>query len=188
MMKSLWKSAFICTLFFLSAVAYAENNSTNPPAMYHQHAMVQKDGVALAWVMALDKNEINAANYILTQKVNDDTKQYAEMMVKDHTQNLQKTRALSHYIHIKPMKTSMILAVIQNGKNELIQLRHLPNDQLDKKYIQAMVKGHSEALKKINAMIKQDNLNPQLEAHLKSTRDRIQIHLQRAKEIQANMS
>jgi putative membrane protein len=52
----------------------------------------------------------------------------------------------------------------------------------------AMVKGHTEALNMIDTKLTQEVNNGDLKDHLEKTRHHVQMHLDKAKKIQASLS
>lgn len=141
-----------------------------------------KDPEIVAFMIVLNKNEIAAADLTKLKKVNKQVNNYADLMLKDHNKNLIETENLSVKQQIKPIYTEAIVALKDKGKVEMDTLTPLVDKTYEAVYIDAMVKGHTEALASINSFLKEVK-NSKLKTHLKNTRVQVQHHLAKAKEI-----
>lgn len=65
------------------------------PADGMDGAAMGGDRTALAMVTAVDEHEIAAAEMAQAKDIDDDVEDYADMLVEDHTRNLEKTRTLA---------------------------------------------------------------------------------------------
>ncbi|MBA2654967.1 MAG: DUF4142 domain-containing protein [Gammaproteobacteria bacterium] len=188
------KSKLICSLLFLAsfsfASAYALDNtnekSSVAPVNQESTADQQKAGEVIGWLIVLNKNEIAAANEALAKKTNPMVRSYAAMLKQAHSQNLQKTISLSKKIDIKPVENEPVVALKEKGKEELSTLKPMDGKDFQVAYIDAMVKGHAEALDKVNEDLK-NTTNPQLKQHLEATRASVTSHLEKAKMIQSKL-
>jgi len=147
----------------------------------------QKDEEIVAFLIVLNNNEIAAANKVSEKTVNKNVGSYARLMTKDHKQNLNETLKLSKKTQLQPLKTETVIALEQKGKDEIIVLSPLNNTAFEKAYIDAMVKGHAEALVVIDEKLKVVT-NPALKKHLTATRTHVVHHLEKAQAIQKSLS
>ncbi len=171
--------------FIISVTAGAETtqNSTNKTANSH-HKSLNTDNEILAFLIVLNNNEISAANISTTKKIEPAVREYAELMIKEHTQNLQDTLAISKKEDIAPVKTDQVNALEDKGKKEIIVLTPLTKKDFEQSYIKAMIQGHIDALLIINNSFLKKTNNPQLKQHLRATSEHIAHHLEKAKETQ----
>ena len=145
-----------------------------------------RDGHIIAWFIALNQNEIDASKVALNKSQNPEVKKFAELMINQHTQNLNTVVALSKKLNIKPIDNAQVISLKKEGKNEHKKLKALNSNSIDEIYIKAMVKGHMSALQKINILIKSVN-NNELLTYVNDTRQHVKMHLEKAKLIQMNM-
>lgn len=182
----------LCVSAALTTVAYADDAQSTTAAPTTTNATTQTDNAqvtadSLIWVMAVDKTEIDASKLAMKKATNPAVKSYANMMVKQHSQNLAQTKALLKKLKIKSTDTTASTAVMDDGKKLAADLKDQKGKDFDKAYVNAMVTGHADALDKINSFIG-DEKNPQIEAFLKNTREAVQHHLDEGKKIQSTLS
>lgn len=144
------------------------------------------DGTMVKWLIVLDKNEIALANEAMKRPINPKVRDYARFLFKEHNQNLRQTLALSERDRIQPRSSDAAMSMKENGKKELAKLKTLHNKQFQKDYIDAMVKGHTAALKTLQSDIENVH-NPKLKKHLEMTEKHIQMHLKKAKALQEKL-
>lgn len=139
------------------------------------------DSEALGVVSAINQHEIAAAKqaqgYQLPPKVND----YAAMMIKDHSDNDAEIQKLG-----PPGDSRAATAQKAKGQAELAALGQHKGDYA-KAYIDAMVKGHTEALKTIDDKLLPESQSPEAKQHLQKTRTAVVHHLEEAKSIQSSL-
>lgn len=177
---------FIIFSLLLSSTSYASliRNERIPAIVKTTNEQKLIDGEIIAWLIIVDKNEIAAAHQVLRKSHNPMVREYANMMVRDHSKNLQQTAFISRKMQIRPISTKKVDELLEAGKNELTSLINQKDRRvLDQDYIQAMVKGHTGAL----ATIDQDLHRAYgilLINHLKATRATVLHHLLAAKAIE----
>lgn len=180
--------ALILSFSFLSfTTVYAADPSdpTNSTQMTQQNAVDKKqskDGEIIATLIVINEHEIAAANEATKRNINPTVKKYAEMLKEDHEKNLQDTQELSKKIAVLPVETETVIVMKEQGQEGLNKLKALNDQQFEVAYIQAMIKGHQEALDKLKAGIRNAK-NPELKAHLRKTSGTVANHLQMAKAI-----
>lgn len=138
---------------------------------------------ALAMLMAVNEHEISAADQAIRKKVTGDVRQYAEMMRTDHGKNLQETTRLGG----AASTATAVTAMREKGENELRTLDAQTGKAYEKAYIDAMVKGHTEALAMIDNTMLPAATDANVRQHFTVTRTAVSRHLDRAKELQGTM-
>lgn len=191
-MKSKLLTLAVFLTGFLTSSAFAVNsqeeaNGQTAPNSQVQNQNQQKDGEIIAWLIVLNQNEIDAAKQVANKNVTPIVKKYAHMMQTDHSKNLHDTMALSHKIGEKPVQTDDVITLKQQGKNDLASMKQLPDQKLQKVYIDNMVNGHEQAIKGIDQKLAVVS-NPELKQHLEATRTRVQAHLKDAQGIQQQLN
>lgn len=164
-------------LLTLSSVSFAENSMEKNS---------KKMGESLAFLMAVDQSEIDAANEALKKSTNDQVKAFAQLMIKDHTQNLRETEQLSNELKATPVENAKIKMLKEDADKELKSLSQLNGNDFDKTYINDMVKDHKNALAALNKLSSQVK-EPSLAKHLTATKMHVTEHLAKAKQIQQDM-
>lgn len=133
------------------------------------------DAEALGLVSAINQHEVKAAQQAqgrqLPAKVND----YAAMMIKDHTENDRVIHRLG-----TPAQSEAVQAQKEKGEAELAALGTRQDDYA-KAYVEAMIKGHTEALKTLDEKLLPSAQAPEVKQHLQMTREAVAHHLEEAK-------
>lgn len=153
------------------------------------HAQTKTDGEIIAWLITVNQNEINAAKVAETKKLSDkDVTDFAQLMIKEHGENLEGTKKISHSDKIKPVETAAIKDMQKNGQEEGTKLKALDGTKFEVVYIDDMVKGHENVLKMLDDTYLKEANNAALKQHLTDTRTHVVAHLEKAKKIQADLA
>lgn len=177
----------IATLgFFLSPTLALENQPNNTVQSTQATATQNQDNQVVAWLMALNQNEIAAAKVALSRHVSPSVKAFAKQMVADHSKNLQGLKALSKKNHIVPEANDATKELKEKGKDELGSLKALQGRDFEVTYINAMVQGHANALKALQEKIQTVN-NPNLKKFLEQTSSKVNEHLEKAKSVKGSL-
>jgi len=142
------------------------------------------DGDALGMLAAIDEHEVAAAMQARSKNVKGKVLDYANMMETDHNKNLADTRALDGKDGVMLASNADVVAMRSQGEAELAQLAALDGDAYEKAYVDAMVKGHTDALAALDAKLIPAAKVAAVKAHLSATRDAVQHHLDAAKALQ----
>jgi putative membrane protein len=160
--------------------------SSLAPAFAGEKATDKADRQILGILVAVNKNEIAAAQYIKAHKVDAEVSKYAQLMIKDHTANLHQTMSFSHKVG-SPMPSDDSKALVKEGHETLASLKKLKGKELEKTYIDDMVKGHEAVLQTIDDNLLKNVTNEQLKKQIEATREHVDHHLEAAKEIQSKL-
>lgn len=144
----------------------------------------QGEGEVLALLNAVNLNEVTAAMVASKKKVNSQVADYAKMLHQEHGKNMQQTMQLGQKINVTPVITPAVDALKTKGAGELATIVPLEGEQFGQAYIQAMIKGHTEALQMIDSQLIPKAQNQQLKQHLTQTRQHVAAHLQAAQQLQ----
>ena len=118
--------------------------------------------------------EIQTANLAMQKSSSDDVKQFAQMMIQDHTKLNDGMKPVASEAGVTPPT-----GISKKDKVVYKQLQGLSGDAFDKAYIQAMVKDHTEDLKQF----KMEANNGQLASEKSAAEQGAQVvdmHLQKA--------
>jgi putative membrane protein len=185
--KILFVSLFASTLAFSTGFA-SSNMQTDQNAAMTQSNMANNnaDGEIIGFLVVLNENEITAAKDAMNKKVGSKVKSYAKMLFNDHSKNLKETMKISKKMGQSPVESGQVASLKQEGKNIEANLSPLNDRDFEVAYIDAMVKGHQEALVFIDQNMNNVG-NKHLKKHLKTTRGSVQHHLNQAKKIQESL-
>jgi putative membrane protein len=141
---------------------------------------------ALGVLIVLNNNEIAAGHLAEAKSHNPNVKKFAALMIKEHGKNLQKTEKLSHSLQITPAHNVIAMKLKAQGMKEAAMLNKLQAASFDKAYINAMVKGHENALVLV-AKLQMKAADPKVKKHLAMTEEHIKKHLQKAIAVQKTL-
>jgi putative membrane protein len=139
---------------------------------------------ALALLIAVNEHEIAAADQALMKKASGPVLAYAQLMKTDHTKNLTDTTRLGGAASTAPAVTELR----NKGEADLNALAAAQDGAAyEKAYIDAMVRGHTEALALIDGTLLPAATADNVRQHFTTTRAAVARHLERAKEIQGEL-
>lgn len=161
-----------------SAVA---NDPAAPPAgVPAAGALTQADAVGL--VGAVDKHEVAAAEQAKSKKVTGEVAQYADMLHREHSKNLEAGKKLN------PNESSPeVTALEEKGRSDLSTLDQKSGKEYEKAYVDAMVKGHQDALTLIDTRLLPAATDDNIRAFLTTSREHVAMHLERGRALQGKL-
>ncbi len=110
------------------------------------HAQATDQDKAFLKDTAQDTNfEIKTGQLALQKSKSADVKQYATMLIRDHTQLKTQIRAADTAAKAKPEDAGS-MSVSDNAR--YLELKVLSGDTFDKEYIKGLVKGNADAVQK----------------------------------------
>lgn len=140
------------------------------------------DGEIIAFMEAINNSEISAAKVAKDKKIDSNVMNFADLMIDQHSKNLQEVTDLSKSANIPEDEDSAVKKFKDKGDKELASLSSLDGTKFQKAYIKAMIKGHTEALKKVDHFIKEAQ-NEDLKKYLINTKVTVEEHLAKAKKL-----
>jgi putative membrane protein len=111
---------------------------------------------------------------------------YARKMIMEHGENLKEALKLSHDIKQPPLASKTSEDLQAQGKKLVADLSSLKPEELNKAYIDTMIKDHKAALEMIDSDFLANVSNEKLKKYLEDTRAHVNEHLEKALEIQHN--
>ncbi len=138
----------------------------------------------LACVTAIDKNEVAAAKTALKKKMGKEAESFAKLLRDEHKDNQEKTEKLAKDLKLKEASSPTSLQLTANGKDELKALSDKKGADFEKAYIDAMIKGHTEALQLIDGDFLTAGRSEAVKAYLNEVRTHVAMHLEQAKRLQ----
>ena len=138
------------------------------------------DSLALGLLAAVNEHEIAAAQQAKDKKVSAPVLAYAQMMEREHGENLANTKSLGSLA-----STPEVQAMKDKDKSDLDTLGQKSGKDYETAYIDAMVSGHTEALALIDGrLLSLASVGP-VKDHLTETRGHVARHLEEARKLQA---
>lgn len=186
---------FSCTNTSPNSQAADETMTTDTAAM---NAMPDTSGVnndsnsaddetdALVILNAINQNEIDMASEAQTKNISRPVKDYAAMLHKEHSENLNKTRQLASEKGMTLAETNASTEVRNKGGAELNKLKVLEGKDFQAAYLDAMISGHTEALDKIDNQLMAMATSEDVRQHLTETRGHVAMHLEKAKQLKGS--
>ncbi|MCR6686380.1 DUF4142 domain-containing protein [Pseudoxanthomonas sp.] len=161
------------------AAATTEADPTVPAGDATMASAALSENAALGVLNAINDHEIAAGQQALGKGVAGEVAAYAQMMVAQHSENRTRTNTFG-----PDAEAAEARAQRQKGEQELARLNALTGDAYSHAYIEAMVKGHSEALDALDRRLIPSAARQEVKDHLATTREHVADHLERAKALQ----
>jgi putative membrane protein len=166
--------AITFAMLFASAAALASDTS---PA--------SSETTAIAHLMALNDHEIKAAEIAEGKHVSAPVADYAATMKKEHGENQAKTVALPSAPAKDAADAPEVAAQKQKAEAERRSLAAKSGEEFEAAYIDAMVKGHAEALSMLDTKLIPAAKNDGVRAHFRRTREHVAMHLEKARALKS---
>src|SRR3982751_4722673 len=170
-------TVFTCLLLGMAAMASAQNKSDAAPTD-PQIAMI---------AVTADNVDIDTSKLAAEKSSNPKVKQFAHMMVTDHTSVNKKATALAKKLKITPEESDTSRSLKSDGDKTLEKLRGLSGAAFDKAYIDNEVSYHEAVMKVVDETLIPDAKNAELKSLLQSARPVFVSHLNHAKEVQSSL-
>jgi putative membrane protein len=139
------------------------------------------ESAALGVLNAINAHEIAAGEQALRKGVKGEVAAFAQMMIDQHTDNREKTLALN-----PDASASDATAQQRKGEAELAALEAKSGDDYARAYIDAMIKGHTEALDTLDTRLIPAATSEPVRQHLTATRGHVATHLEQAQRLATN--
>ena len=140
------------------------------------------DGEVLGLLSAINTHQIAAADQALAHDLSGPVSDFASMMKREHSENDARTRALGALAETEAVRAQNV-----KGSSDLEMLGTHTEDY-EKAYVDAMVDGHTEALKLIDSKLLPAASGDAVKAHLSRTRAGVAQHLDDARRLQRNLA
>jgi putative membrane protein len=146
------------------------------------HAAAQSNAAVLGRMAAADQGEIMQAQYAAQNATRDDVREYANMLVSDHTGHLQAVRDTASALAVTPDSTAArdLMAAAQR---QMAQLQGLSGPALDRQFLVFMVQDHGGLQRELDGLIRQGQ-PAQLLPFIRATRAVVHRHLVDAQNLQ----
>jgi putative membrane protein len=170
-------------LFVLTAVTLLAANSLR--AQTSSAAAPTDPQIAMIAVTA-DNVDIEAGKLAASKASNPKVKEFADLMVRDHTSVNKKATALAKKLKVTPEESDTSRSLKSNGAQTREKLRGLSGAEFDKAYIDNEVTYHELVAKVLDDTLIPNTKNAELKALLESAAPVFASHLKHAKELQSS--
>jgi putative membrane protein len=162
-------------IFALAAsVAFAQADAPN-------------DAQIAAIVVAANSVDIDAGKLAKSKAKSKQVKDFAQLMITDHTGINKQAVALVKKLKVAPEENDTSRGLKRDGAATLDKLRGLKGAAFDKAYVANEVTYHQTVLDAIDKTLVPNAKNAELKGLLEKVRPAIDAHLQHAKSMQANL-
>lgn len=139
----------------------------------------QHDQKIIGFLETLDRNEIAVSQLALKKDIPQAIKNFAQMMVTEHSHDLQATIKLGQEEKIPALMSARAQHLKMKGQHTLKKLNTLNGKEFSQRYIKVMIHGHRHALRAVNHCLKHVH-NLALKKHLEAVQQIIEMHLEKA--------
>jgi len=133
-----------------------------------------------------DNVDIDAAKLAADKTKNPKVKDFANLMIRDHTSVNKKATALAKKLKITPEESDTSRSLKSDGDKNLEKLRGMSGAEFDKAYIDNEVSYHEAVAKVVDDTLIPNAKNAELKSLLESAKPVFASHLTHAKELQSD--
>ena len=170
-------SIFIVVLVFVSAFAFAHENHTAAPG----------DAEIAHIVVTANAIDIDAGKMAVKKAKNNEVKDFAQMMITDHSGVNQQASSLAKKLSVVPKENHISSSLLKDAKGVMGKLKKLSGQEFDKEYMNREVAYHEAVLAAIDKTLIPNAKNAELKGLIEKVRPAIAAHLEHAKHIQASL-
>ena len=134
-----------------------------------------------------DNVDIDAGKLAQSKASNPKVKEFAELMVRDHTSVNEQATALAKRLNVTPEESATSKSLKENGDKEMAKLKGMSGAAFDKAYVDNEVKYHEQVLGAVDKTLIPNAQNAELKSLLESARPIFVSHLNHAKELQSSL-
>lgn len=157
-----------------STLSYAQSGAPN-------------DAQIAGIVVAANTVDVNAGEVAKSAAQSKDVKDFAQLMITDHSGVNKQASALVKKLHVTPEESDTSKALKKGGAENIAKLKGLKGAAFDKAYVENEVSYHQAVLDAIDKTLLPNAKNAELKGLLEKVRPVIDAHLQHAKQLQASM-
>ena len=177
-MKKLQLILAISTAVGVASAFSAETKSTAAAPTDPQIAMI---------AVTADNVDIDAGKLASSKTTNPQVKEFADLMVRDHTSVNDQATALVKKLNVTPEESPTSKSLKADGDKMKTKLEGLSGAAFDKAYVDNEIAYHQTVLDAIDKTLIPNAKNAELKSLLESVRPVIASHLQHAKTLQSSV-
>jgi len=143
------------------------------------------DANIAAIVLAANTSDIENANLALKTSSDASVKEFATMMVTDHTSVNDKAKALAGKLKLTPVQNTNSRGLVKGTNAKRAEIAKLQGAEFDKAYMDNEVSYHQAVLDLMDQKLIPSAKNAELKDLLTGVRPAFEAHLAKAKEVRA---
>jgi putative membrane protein len=171
------KSALTALAFALCCCATAWGAGAGPT-----------DAQIAAIVVTANQVDIDAGKLAESTTKSSDVKDFAKLMIRDHSGVNKAATELVTKLHVTPENSPTSDSLKQGGEQNIAALKKLSGAAFDKAYVDHEVAYHQSVLDAVDNTLIPSAQNAELKALLVKTRPAFVAHLEHAKKLQASLA
>lgn len=141
-----------------------------------------------AIVVTANQVDIEAGKLAKSKSSSEAVKDFAELMIKDHSAVNQSATELVQKLHVTPESSASSRSLQQGGDQNLAKLKGMSGNAFERAYIDHEVAYHQAVLDTVDKTLIPSAKNAELKALLVKVRPAFVAHLEHAKQLQASLS
>ena len=177
-MKKCFVLAVACLGLSALATIHGQTSSSSSAPTDPQIAMI---------AVTADNVDIDAGKLAAGKTSNPKVKEFAELMVRDHTSVNNQATALAKKLNVTPEESATSRKLKSDGDKMIKKLEGLSGAAFDKAYIDNEVSYHEAVIGVVDNTLIPNTKNAELKALLESAGPIFTSHLNHAKEAQASL-
>ncbi|HET9646402.1 MAG TPA: DUF4142 domain-containing protein [Burkholderiaceae bacterium] len=151
------------------------------------HAAGPTDPQIAAILVTANQVDIDAGKLAESKGTSKEVKDFARLMVNDHTNVNKSASDLVRKLNVKPEENPTSESLKKGGDENLASLRKLSGAQFDKAYVEHEVAYHQQVIDAMDKTLIPSAGNEELKALLVKVRPAFVAHLEHAKQLQAKL-
>lgn len=144
------------------------------------------DAQIAAIVVAANSVDIDAGKQAKAKTKNKEVKEFAQLMITDHTGVNKQAVALVKKLKVTPEENDTSKSLKQGGADTMAKLDGLKGKEFDKAYVDNEVSYHQTVIDALDKTLIPNAKNEELKALLVKVRPAFVAHLEHAKQLQAS--
>lgn len=172
-MKNIISFMAASLLAMLSTASFAQSAGPN-------------DAQIAAIVVAANSVDIDAGKQAKAKTKNKEVKEFAQLMITDHTGVNKQAVALVKKLKVTPEENDTSKSLKQGGADTMAKLDGLKGKEFDKAYVDNEVSYHQTVIDALDKTLIPNAKNEELKALLVKVRPAFVAHLEHAKQMQAS--
>jgi putative membrane protein len=146
------------------------------------------DAQIAAIVVTADQVDIDAGTLALSKAQSPQVKEFAQLMITDHTAVNKAAVELVQKLHVTPESSETSRSLQKGGDENLAALKKLSGSAFDRAYVDHEVAYHQAVLNAIDSTLIPSAQNPELKALLVKVRPAFAAHLDHANQLQSTLN
>lgn len=172
----------ILTLTLASAAALAAVASA------HAENAAPNDAQIAMIAVTADNVDIEAGKIAIEKAQDKGVKEFAELMVRDHTAVNAKATALAKKLGVTPEESATSKSLKEDGDKQMAKLKALKGAEFDKAYVDNEVTYHEKVINAVTTVLIPNTKNAELKSLLESAGPIFASHLEHAQTMQKSIS